>query len=71
MYTLASAVAMLRSIESGRNDGNDKIVANSVITKTLLSFSPESRQSLIEHFERSMDMRITLGGCPHGITILS
>jgi hypothetical protein len=71
MSLLAAQIALLRSIESGRNDSNDKVVANSVISKTLLSFEHNSRGILIEHFEKSIGMRITLGSCPHGLQIVS
>lgn len=71
MFILSASIAMLRSIQSGRNDSNDLIVANSVITKMLLSFEESSRHTLVNHFKQSLGVEIVLGSCPHGISVVS
>lgn len=65
MHLLSSAVAMARSISTGRNDPQDTIVSRSVVTKLLLSFPSEARDTLVEHLKRASGIQITLGSCPH------
>ncbi len=62
MYVLTSAAAMLRSVENA----GDKAVANSVVTKMLLSFDELSRHTIKKMIKESLGMEITLNSCPHG-----
>lgn len=70
IYVLASATSMLRSVLSGRDNTTDKMVANSVITKMLLSFESGERDTLTHQLQKSTNIGITLDSCPHGVQII-
>lgn len=71
IYMVTSACMMLRSLQSVPHAVDDRIVANSVITKVLLSFDKPVRHGLINYIRNSMQMDITLDSCPHGLQVVS
>lgn len=62
MYILTSCVNMLRSVTNEK----DKVVANSVVTKMLLSYDEASRYTLQQFLRQSLGMEISVQSCPHG-----
>lgn len=70
MQMIAAQVSMLRSIEHGRRDSNDLKVANSIITKLLLSFDDESREIIRTTFAKGTGIDIDVKNCPHSLISL-
>lgn len=68
VHILASASAMARTIHhgSGRSTEMDRKVNSSVISKMLLSFPDDLRQSLLQSFREAVGLDIALHSCPHG-----
>ena len=68
---LSAEAGLVQSIKRGRNSPEDLIVANSVISKLLLSFDTPTRGTLLEGLRKSTGMEITLKSCPHGLQVLT
>jgi hypothetical protein len=69
LFILGSAVSMMRSIKAGgKAQTEDELVANSVITKMLLSLPVQQRNVLTEHFKKTLGIDITLGDCLHKLS---
>ncbi len=71
LHILSACVAMLRSIQAGRNEPEDLIISNSIITKMLLSLHEEGRDTILRHFRQTLNMDIKLSSCPHGLSVVS
>lgn len=71
MILIGAMVSFMRAIEkSPKIDRNDLVVASSILTKAMLSFTEESRNILVEHFKKSLGMEIKIGDCPHSISVV-
>lgn len=72
MQILSAEIVMMRHLLANPNaTEKDKLVANSVLTKTILSFEPRLREALIEQLAESSGIRWALKTCPHNIEVLS
>lgn len=68
---LTSTATMVKFLEANPNAPHqDKVVANSIVTKLLLSFPEELRERLLQMLRTSAGVDITLKNCPHGVVTL-
>lgn len=49
----------------------DLEVANSVLTKMLLTFPMSGRQAMLDYYRKFAGVDIVLGSCPHSINLIS
>lgn len=61
IQSLTAQCMLLRTI----SNANDKMVANSVITKLMMSFAPQSRDTLRQFIANSVGIDISIKDCPH------
>lgn len=62
---LTSACQMMKWLMEANVPGQDRVVCDSVITKSLLTFEPAMREALIEQYKKSARFGISIGSCPH------